>query len=301
MTLTIETGRRQKVAAAAYRMRHHVAQYGRGAGPGLRRPGARRRRHARRRLRRPTALPGRGSALGRTGPVPAVHRSLRDRAVRRAGRSGHHRRRRTRHLRIRRVPAADVRNGKLHTRHGDLRRLTGPRPDRGGRHGFGSAPPGFVVAGDQLPLRRRAGRGLHLGSRDGRQPSPARQSDRAWWTSTRCRPTAPPPACCAPSRSPTNGPPAAGSFSRVDGNDVDALLAAFDAVAARRALTGTPSVILCDTRVGRGVPLLENREKAHFMRIDADEWQLCRDQLTAGLHRKWSKHDNRSTTDAPRR
>ncbi len=32
----------------------------------------------------------------------------------------------------------------------------------------------------------------------------------------------------------------------------------------------------------RGVPLLENREKAHFMRIDSDEWQVCRDQLTQG-------------------
>jgi transketolase len=29
------------------------------------------------------------------------------------------------------------------------------------------------------------------------------------------------------------------------------------------------------------VPLLEQREKAHFMRIDEDEWQVCRDQLTA--------------------
>src|SRR6476620_8601170 len=69
---------------------------------------------------------------------------------------------------------------------------------------------------------------------------------------------------------------------RVDGNDVDALLAAFDDVAAQLSLTGEPSVILCDTRVGCGVPLLETREKAHFMRIDPDEWQLCRDQLTAG-------------------
>lgn len=67
--------------------------------------------------------------------------------------------------------------------------------------------------------------------------------------------------------------------ARVDGNDVDALLGAFDAVS-----TGAPSVILCDTKVGRGVPLLENREKAHFMRIDADEWQICRDQLTEGVH-----------------
>ena len=60
------------------------------------------------------------------------------------------------------------------------------------------------------------------------------------------------------------------------------LLAAFDDVAAQLSLTGAPSVILCDTRVGCGVPLLETREKAHFMRIDPDEWQLCRDQLTAG-------------------
>src|SRR5262245_18992673 len=54
---------------------------------------------------------------------------------------------------------------------------------------------------------------------------------------------------------------------RVDGNDVEALLAAFDSVSTDQA-----SVLLCDTRIGRGVPLLETREKAHFMRIDPDEW-----------------------------
>lgn len=63
--------------------------------------------------------------------------------------------------------------------------------------------------------------------------------------------------------------------ARVDGNDIDQLLRAFDSVS-----TTGPSVILCDTKVGRGVPLLEDREKAHFMRIDADEWQVCREQLT---------------------
>ncbi len=67
---------------------------------------------------------------------------------------------------------------------------------------------------------------------------------------------------------------------RVDGNDVDALLDAFDNVHSDPV--GVPSVILCDTRIGCGVPMLERREKAHFMRIDADEWQICRDQLTAG-------------------
>jgi transketolase N-terminal domain/subunit len=69
---------------------------------------------------------------------------------------------------------------------------------------------------------------------------------------------------------------------RVDGNDVDALLTAFDDIAGQLNPVGKPSIILCDTTVGYGVPLLENREKAHFMRIDADEWQTCRDQLTQG-------------------
>ncbi len=70
---------------------------------------------------------------------------------------------------------------------------------------------------------------------------------------------------------------------RVDGNDVGALLAAFDNAADQAAAVGRPSVILCDTKVGRGVPLLEDREKAHFMRIEEHEWQTCREQLTAGF------------------
>ncbi|MEJ2871944.1 transketolase [Actinomycetospora sp. OC33-EN08] len=63
---------------------------------------------------------------------------------------------------------------------------------------------------------------------------------------------------------------------RVDGNDVDALLTALDELPAG---TGKPSVLICDTRIGRGVPLLETREKAHFMRVEAHEWQIARDQL----------------------
>src|ERR687897_3261487 len=66
---------------------------------------------------------------------------------------------------------------------------------------------------------------------------------------------------------------------RVDGNDIEALVDAFDEL---RAHTGSPSVLICDTRVGRGVPLLESREKAHFMRVSADEWQTARDQLAEG-------------------
>ncbi|MDQ0383143.1 transketolase [Amycolatopsis thermophila] len=76
---------------------------------------------------------------------------------------------------------------------------------------------------------------------------------------------------------------AAGWFAqRVDGNDVPALLAAFDRAAERAAPEGVPSVILCDTRIGRGVRLLETREKAHFMRIEEHEWDICRRQLDEG-------------------
>ena len=80
---------------------------------------------------------------------------------------------------------------------------------------------------------------------------------------------------------------AAGWYTqRVDGNDMGALLEAFDNAAAQAAASGRPAVILCDTKVGSGVPLLEEREKAHFMRIEEHEWQLCREQLTAGYEGK---------------
>jgi transketolase len=69
---------------------------------------------------------------------------------------------------------------------------------------------------------------------------------------------------------------------RVDGNDVPALVAAFDELRAHR---GSPSVLICDTRIGSGVPMLEDREKAHFMRVEEHEWQLARTQLQEGLTR----------------
>ncbi len=67
---------------------------------------------------------------------------------------------------------------------------------------------------------------------------------------------------------------------RVDGNDTEALVAAFDA--ARNFAGPVPRVILCDTRMGRGVPFLEAREKNHFIRVEADEWQQAIDQLNGG-------------------
>lgn len=67
---------------------------------------------------------------------------------------------------------------------------------------------------------------------------------------------------------------------RVDGNDPAQLSDAFDSACAAAAPVGNPSIVICDTKVGFGVSLLETREKAHFMRIDDDEWAICRSQLT---------------------
>lgn len=69
---------------------------------------------------------------------------------------------------------------------------------------------------------------------------------------------------------------------RVDGNDLDALVRAFDQA---RAHTGAqPRVIVCDTRMGKGVPFLENRDKTHFIRVDEHEWDLALQALDAGSH-----------------
>ncbi len=58
---------------------------------------------------------------------------------------------------------------------------------------------------------------------------------------------------------------------RVDGNDLPAVLKAFDT--ARELADPKPRVILCDTLMGKGVPFLEQREKNHFIRVDPPEWQ----------------------------
>jgi transketolase len=69
---------------------------------------------------------------------------------------------------------------------------------------------------------------------------------------------------------------------RVDGNDLDALVKAFDQ--ARSANAGPkPRVIICNTRMAKGVPFLEAREKAHFIRVEPDEWQKALDLLDEGF------------------
>jgi transketolase len=58
---------------------------------------------------------------------------------------------------------------------------------------------------------------------------------------------------------------------RVNGNDLPAVVAAFDA--ARTLAEAKPRVLLFDTLMGKGVPFLESREKNHFIRVDPPEWQ----------------------------
>ncbi len=255
------------------------AEHGRGAGPGLHRAGARRRRRPRRGLHRPAPVPAGRPALGRPRPVPALHRPLRHRALRGAGRGRDHPGRGAGDLRLRRVPAADVGHGVLHPGHGDLRRVARPRPGRRHRHGAGAAPPGQPRPGLQPAVRRRARRGLDVGGGDADRPPRAWTTSPRSSTSTPCRPTGPPSACCAPSRSPTSGRRSAGTPCGSTATTSSALVDAFDELRAHR---GSPGVLICDTRIGRGVPLLETREKAHFMRVSADEWQTARDQLAEG-------------------
>jgi transketolase len=67
---------------------------------------------------------------------------------------------------------------------------------------------------------------------------------------------------------------------RVDGNDIEAVAAAFDK--ARGLTEPKPRVVICDTKMGKGIPFLEERERNHFLRVEPDEWQKALAILDAG-------------------
>lgn len=67
---------------------------------------------------------------------------------------------------------------------------------------------------------------------------------------------------------------------RVDGNDLKALTAAFEA--ARAFDQPKPRIVICDTRMGKGVPFLEARERSHFLRVEPHEWTEALGILDAG-------------------
>lgn len=56
----------------------------------------------------------------------------------------------------------------------------------------------------------------------------------------------------------------------VNGNDLAALVQAFDN--AKSHPEPVPRVIICNTKMCKGVPFLETRESTHFIRVEADEW-----------------------------
>ncbi|MEM7197722.1 MAG: transketolase, partial [Pseudomonadota bacterium] len=66
---------------------------------------------------------------------------------------------------------------------------------------------------------------------------------------------------------------------RVDGNNIPALVTAFDR--ARNHTGAQPRMIICDTKMAKGVPFLEARERNHFLRVEADEWAKAIDVLDA--------------------
>jgi transketolase len=68
---------------------------------------------------------------------------------------------------------------------------------------------------------------------------------------------------------------------RVDGNDIDAVVRAFDT--ARNLTEQRPRVIICDTKLAKGVPFLETRDKAHFLRVEPHEWALAIEALGGRL------------------
>ena len=59
----------------------------------------------------------------------------------------------------------------------------------------------------------------------------------------------------------------------MDGNDLDAVVAAFDA--ARSHDGAQPRVIICNTTMCKGIPFLERREITHFVRVEPEEWAMA--------------------------
>jgi len=67
---------------------------------------------------------------------------------------------------------------------------------------------------------------------------------------------------------------------RVDGNDLGAVVSAFDA--AKAYSKPKPRMIVADTLMGKGVPFLEQRDKNHFIRVEQHEWKLALEALEVG-------------------
>jgi len=65
----------------------------------------------------------------------------------------------------------------------------------------------------------------------------------------------------------------------IDGNDLAAIL---EALRVARATNRRPKAIVARTVPGRGVPLIEGKERAHFVRLERGEWDQSMRQLESG-------------------
>jgi transketolase len=65
----------------------------------------------------------------------------------------------------------------------------------------------------------------------------------------------------------------------VNGNSVEDLLTALHHA---NRIIGQPKVLVCYTSMGKGVALIERRTKAHFIRVEPEEWDLALRQLDEG-------------------
>lgn len=65
----------------------------------------------------------------------------------------------------------------------------------------------------------------------------------------------------------------------IDGNDMASIVAAFKAA---RAHDNKPKAIVLRTIPGKGSPTLEGRERAHFVRVEPDEWDALSKELEIG-------------------
>jgi transketolase len=64
---------------------------------------------------------------------------------------------------------------------------------------------------------------------------------------------------------------------RVNGNDITAVLTTLEELRTLQA--GQPRVLIADTKLGKGVDFLEDREKLHFMTVAPEEWTMAHDRL----------------------
>jgi transketolase len=67
---------------------------------------------------------------------------------------------------------------------------------------------------------------------------------------------------------------------RVDGNSIQELTQAFRN--ARDFGESKPRIVICDTKMGKGVEFLEARERNHFLRVEPEEWVKAFASLEAG-------------------